>query len=38
MCTADGAPGHWRLSRYQTGHRETAAMRAEALAFLARHL
>ena len=31
----EGAPGAWRLSRYHIGHFETAAMRAEILAFLA---
>ncbi|MGH2347089.1 MAG: dienelactone hydrolase family protein [Chloroflexota bacterium] len=29
-----GAPDAWRLRRYNVGHMETAAMRAEALAFL----
>ena len=29
-----GAPEAWRMSRYEIGHMETAAMRAEALAFL----
>ena len=29
-----GAPKAWRLSRYECGHMETAAMRAEALAWL----
>ncbi len=33
-----GAPDAWRLSRYPCGHMETAAMRAEALAFLDRWL
>jgi pimeloyl-ACP methyl ester carboxylesterase len=33
-----GAPEAWRLERYATGHFETAAMRAEVLAFLARWL
>jgi hypothetical protein len=31
---AAGAPGAWRLSRHGTGHMETAAMRAEVIAFL----
>ena len=31
---AAGAPTAWRLSRYGTGHLETAAMRAEVVAFL----
>lgn len=31
---SQGAPDAWRLVRSQTGHLETAAMRAEALAFL----
>lgn len=31
---AAGAPDAWRLSRYATGHMETAAMRAEVVAFL----
>jgi dienelactone hydrolase len=31
---AGGAPTAWRLSRYATGHMETAAMRAEITAFL----
>jgi acetyl esterase/lipase len=31
---AEGVPDAWRLSRYDTGHLETAAMRAEALSFL----
>jgi len=35
---AEGAPEAWRLVRYNTGHFETAAMRAEVLAFLARWL
>lgn len=30
-----GAPEAWRLARYHVGHVETAAMRAEVLAFLA---
>jgi hypothetical protein len=33
-----GAAEAWQLQRYGTGHVETAAMRAEALAFLARWL
>ncbi len=33
-----GAPEAWRLSRYDVGHVETLAMRAEALAFLDRWL
>lgn len=33
-----GAAKAWRLSRYHCGHMETAAMRAEILAFLAEHL
>lgn len=28
-----GAPGNWKLLRYEVGHQETAAMRAEVLAF-----
>ena len=35
---ARGAPEAWRLVRSVTGHVETAAMRAEALAFLSRWL
>jgi hypothetical protein len=35
---AAGAAKAWRLSRYHCGHMETAAMRAEILAFLAEHL
>jgi dienelactone hydrolase len=35
---AAGASAHWRLSRYATGHLETAAMRAEAINFLREHL
>ncbi len=31
---AANAPGAWRLSRHATGHLETAAMRAEVIAFL----
>lgn len=33
-----GASDKWRLSRYETGHFETAAMRAEIMAFLASEL
>jgi pimeloyl-ACP methyl ester carboxylesterase len=33
-----GAPEAWQLERYRVGHVETAAMRAAALAFLARWL
>jgi dienelactone hydrolase len=33
-----GAPEAWRLSRYDIGHFETGAMRAEILAFLERWL
>ena len=33
-----GAPEAWQLLRYDSGHFETAAMRAEVLAFLARWL
>jgi len=33
-----GAPESWTLLRYDTGHFETAAMRAEVMAFLARRL
>jgi len=33
-----GAPEAWRLSRHATGHLETAAMRAEIVAFLRRWL
>ena len=36
--TAAGAADAWRLSRYATGHLETAAMRAEIIAFLQRWL
>ncbi len=32
--TEAGAPNAWRLSRYECGHMETAAMRAEVLAWL----
>jgi len=35
---AAGAAEAWKLSRYHTGHFETAAMRAEVLAWLARWL
>jgi hypothetical protein len=35
---ASGATDAWRLSRYATGHMETAAMRAEIIAFLQRWL
>lgn len=35
---AAGAPAAWQLRRYETGHVETAAGRAEVLAFLERHL
>jgi acetyl esterase/lipase len=31
---AQGAPDAWKLARYETGHFETAAMRAEILSFL----
>ncbi len=34
----EGAPGSWRLSRYNTGHFETAAMRGEIVSFLRAHL
>jgi len=34
----EGAPKAWKLSRYDIGHFETAAMRAEILAFLERWL
>ncbi len=34
----EGAPDAWRLERYETGHFETAAMRAEILSFLQRWL
>ncbi len=30
----EGAPDAWKLLRYETGHFETAAMRAEILSFL----
>jgi hypothetical protein len=33
-----GAPDAWRLSRYQCGHMETAAMRAEVLEWLEKWL
>jgi cephalosporin-C deacetylase-like acetyl esterase len=35
---AEGAPEAWQLKRYDIGHFETAAMRAEIIAFLARNL
>jgi dienelactone hydrolase len=35
---AEGAPEAWRLSRYDCGHMETAAMRAEIVEFLKRWL
>lgn len=35
---AQGASGAWQLRRYAVGHLETAAMRAEALAFVQRWL
>jgi hypothetical protein len=35
---AAGAADAWRLSRHHCGHMETAAMRAEILAFLKKHL
>jgi pimeloyl-ACP methyl ester carboxylesterase len=35
---AAGAAQNWRLARYDTGHVETAAMRAAAVEFLAAHL
>jgi hypothetical protein len=35
---AAGAPDAWRLSRYDCGHMETHAMRAEVLEFLDRWL
>jgi len=35
---AAGAPDAWRLSRYHCGHMETAAMRAEIVAFLTQRL
>jgi dienelactone hydrolase len=35
---AAGAPDRWRLSRYTVGHQETAAMRAEIIAFLQQEL
>ena len=34
----DGAPDAWQMRRYETGHFETAAMRAEVTAFLQRWL
>jgi hypothetical protein len=33
-----GAPDAWTMRRYEVGHIETAEMRAEGLAFLARWL
>jgi dienelactone hydrolase len=36
--TAAGRPDNWRLSRFNTGHFETAAMRKEIREFLALHL
>jgi dienelactone hydrolase len=36
--SAHGAPSAWRLQRYHVGHVETAAMRADILAFLDRWL
>jgi hypothetical protein len=33
-----GAPDAWRMTRYNCGHMETAAMRAEIVAFLRRWL
>jgi dienelactone hydrolase len=35
---AEGAPDAWRMVRYQVGHLETAAMRAEVVSFLMRWL
>lgn len=35
---AAGAPENWRLSRYRTGHQETAAMRQEILDYLEQKL
>jgi acetyl esterase/lipase len=35
---AEGAPEAWKMVRYETGHLETAAMRAEVLSFLRRWL
>jgi len=35
---AAGQPGHWKLVREDVAHEETASMRAEVMAFLARHL
>lgn len=35
---AAGTPDRWRLSRYRTGHQETAAMRREILDFLSLEL
>lgn len=34
--SAAGAPGNWKLLRYETGHQETPAMREAVLAFLDR--
>ena len=36
--TEQGEPDAWRLLRYDIGHFETAAMRAEIVAFLQKHL
>jgi hypothetical protein len=36
--TAFGRPDHWQIRRYDVGHAETPEGRAEALAFLSRHL
>jgi hypothetical protein len=33
-----GASDKWQLNRYECGHFETAAMRAEVMAFLAKEL
>lgn len=35
---SSGSPGGWKLLRYEIGHFETAAMRAEVFEFLERHL
>ena len=35
---AAGQQGHWKLVREDVAHEETASMRAEVMAFLARHL
>lgn len=35
---AAGAPENWHLSRYQTGHQETAAMRREILDYMRKNL